>query len=256
MRYLIAALILLAAPAFAWTDIESMNRHIEQTNFIVGRGCSGTLISVEHRLVLTNNHCITSYVRKVTRDIVEDGEVINKEVSDNRDVPLSQKSYDGHRVISSAEYQSVIVYRDPSLDLALLQMRSTSIPMSSFSPIYSGDIQRGEVVFVVGNPLGLDASITKGIISSTNRMLRMQGVDRTYIQVDAGIARGNSGGALYNEHGELIGVPALTAPGTQVGMAIPYYTIKEFLTLACWASVFDGAAPTYDECSTEEETTE
>ena len=255
MRYLIAALILLAAPAFAWTDIESMNRHIEQTNFIVGTGCSGTLISVEHRLVLTNNHCITNYVRKVKRDIVEDGEVINKEVSDNRDVPLSHKSYDGHRVISSAMYQSVIVYRDPSLHLALLQMRSTSIPMSSFSHIYSGDSQRSEVVFVVGNPLGLDARITKGIISSTNRMLRMQGVDRTYIQVDAGIARGNSGGALYNKHGELIGVPALTAPGTQVGMAIPYYTIKEFLVDACWASVFDGAAPTYDECS-EEETTE
>lgn len=249
----LAASLAASTMAFAWTDALSMNRHIEQTNFIVGDHCSATLIDVNNRLLLTNNHCVIKYLRTTDREIITDGVVEKKKVEDNIDVPLSQKSYTKHRVVSSASYNATIVFRDPALDLALLQMRADTIPQSISSPLFTGEkVMRGETVFVVGNPMGLDASVTKGIISSTNRFLRVGGVERPYLQVDAGITGGNSGGALYNEFGQLIGVPAAGARGTSIGLAIPYYYIHDFLRAACWGSVFDGMAPSYDECSAPE----
>ncbi len=237
-----------AMPAFAWTDVTSMNKHIDQTNFIVGQGCSGTLISIEHRLVLTNNHCIQQFIRNVIKEVVEDGVVVKKEVPDNRDVPISQKSYAGHRVVGLAEYNTIIVYRDPGMDLALLQFRADSIPHTLFSPIFMGEVIRGQTVYVVGNPLGLDASISRGIVSSTNRFIKVGVIEFAYIHVDAGMAGGSSGGALYDEFGELLGVPAAVARVGQIGLAIPVFYIRQFLTDACYAIVFDDSAASHADC--------
>ena len=252
-RFILATLAaFIVTPAFAWSDVNSMNRFIDQTNFIVGRGCSGTLIDVENRLILTNDHCITKFVGTTVREIVENGAVIKKEVPNNRDVIVGQRSYTNHRMVSSASYNATIVYRDPSIDLALLQFRADTIPHQIEASIFMGEVLRGQVVFVVGNPLGLDASVTKGIISSTNRYLKVGANEKPYLQVDAGITGGNSGGSLYNDSGELIGVPAAAARGTAIGLAIPVFFIKQFLVDACWASVFDDTAKTQEECAAPE----
>ena len=66
----VAMLVALGGPAVAWENIKEMNEQIDQTNFIVGGGCSGTLISIEYRLILTAHHCIKGEIRTVKRDVI------------------------------------------------------------------------------------------------------------------------------------------------------------------------------------------
>jgi S1-C subfamily serine protease len=252
MRLLLACIVLLTTTglASAWT-VKDMNEVVDSTNFIVNGGCSGTLISLEHRLVLTNHHCINGGVVKVTKERVsEDGTVSKVQIEELRDLNVSQRSYVDYRLVGEATYKSTVVARWKESDLALLQIRS-DIPHAIATEVFSGDsILRGETVYVVGNPIGLDASVTKGVISSTNRMFRVQWADAevSFIQTDAGITNGNSGGALYNEDGELIGVPAAGARQGQIGLAIPYFRIQEFLTENCYGEVWDSTADSHDVC--------
>ena len=232
-----------------------MNEHIDQTNFIVGQGCSGTLIDLEDRLVLTNHHCVRGAIS--TRDdetVSPDGTVTTKRIADTRPITLSQRTYDGHEVTSSATYISELVAWDETLDLALLQMRSESIPMSREAELYTGTILRGAPAWVVGNPLGFENTVMKGVISSTNRVLKIGRFEIPYLQVDAGVTGGNSGGALYNDNGQLIGVPGAAARGTVVGLAIPASYVVDFLDEFCRSYVYDTTAESYDECIEPEET--
>ena len=245
MKLLIAALaaFFVATMSVAqepnWS-IEAMNEHIDQTNFIVGNHCSATLISVESRLLLTNQHCVTQYLRTRTRQVVSDEGIVSNEKYEHRmDVPVSQRVYDGHRAVGQMSFSTQIVGHDEGVDLALLQFRAETIPNTAASEIFRGDkVHRGEVVYAVGNPLGLDATLTKGVISSTSRRIQVGRSERNYFQMDAGIAGGNSGGALYNSVGHLIAVPAAAARGTMIGLAIPYNDIMEFLRANCFAPVF------------------
>jgi len=254
----IATLLVFASAmsAYAWT-VEQINEHIEQTNFIVANHCSATLIDLEHRLVLTNNHCIEMFIKRVQRDKVSDnGEVSKVTVEEKSDVVISQKIYDGHKLTSQASYITQIVGRDLDRDLALLQFRQEKISQTKAAHIFEGDkLYRGETVYVIGNPMMLDAAITRGIISSTNRLIAVNGVETAYYQFDAGIVGGNSGGSLYNDKGDLIGVPAAGARGTSVGLAIPFTDVKDFLTELCYASVYDKTLGDthYDECIEEQE---
>ena len=233
-----------------WTVAE-MNEVIDQTNFILN-GCSGTLIAP--RLLLTNHHCVTRNIVRVKRKVVEDGVVVEKEFEEFRDVTVSQRHVVGFREVGVSTYQTVIVAYKQESDLALLEMRATSTPHTTFSQVYpdDNDLMRGAPVFVVGNPAGLDATLTRGVVSSTSRMFRVPWANNQevpFIQVDAGIFGGNSGGALYNEFGELIGVPAANIPGSAVGLAIPYTLIRDFLDEHCYGAVWNPDAPSFEECT-------
>lgn len=120
-----------------------------------------------------------------------------------------------------------IVALNPYFDLALLQLPPTT--GVSYKPVYlapEDDLQNGEDVFAIGNPLGLVRSISQGIISTKNR--NMKGL--VYIQTTADINPGNSGGPLFNARGEVIGVTnmkLLFAEG--LGFAIPVSYLKLFL---------------------------
>lgn len=261
MKTLIAAFMVLAMsvscdPAYAW-DVKDMNEHIDQTNFIVGNGCSGTLIDLEDRLVLTNHHCVANHIRYKTEEVVApNGVVTTVRTTDLKPVMLSQRTYDGHEVTSQATHVSEIVAWDETLDLALLQFRSPNIPMTRQATLFTDPVYRGEVAWVVGNPLGMDNTVMRGVISSTNRMVQVGKHSFPYLQVDAGITGGNSGGALYNDNGQMIGVPGAAARGTVVGLAIPASFVVDFLDEFCRAYVYDATAPSYEECiepSTEEE---
>jgi serine protease Do len=120
-----------------------------------------------------------------------------------------------------------IVALNPFFDLALLQ-----IPMQkdlAFKPVFlagEDDVQEGEEVFAIGNPLGLERSVSQGIIGTKNRNFKGQ----VYIQTTAEINPGNSGGPLFNARGEVIGVTnmkLLFAEG--LGFAIPSPYLKLFL---------------------------
>lgn len=246
----------LAAPAFGWT-VEDMNKTINSANFIVGGGCSGTLISLEHRLILTNHHCIGAAVRLRTKTVTEDdGTVIKKQVEELRDMDVSQRMYEDYRLVGEASYKAELIARWKESDLALLQVRA-ELPNAIAATVFAEDsVQRGEEVTVVGNPLGLDATVTRGVISSTNRMFRVSWADAEvpFIQVDAGITGGNSGGALFNADGELIGVPAAGVPGNgHLGLAIPFFQVRKFLDDNCWSEVWDAEAQSHEVCVTAQE---
>jgi S1-C subfamily serine protease len=249
---LATVLTLVASSASAWTYGE-MNKTIDSSNFIVNRGCSGTLISTEYRLILTNHHCIEGSSKIVTKDVTDyDGVVTKKQFEEMRDIDVSQRRYEGHQILGESIYKAQVVARWKASDLALLQIRA-DIQNQISAPVYAGNrVYRGEGVYVVGNPLGLDATVTRGIISSTTRMFYAPwaGAEVSFIQIDAGISAGNSGGSLFNDVGQLIGVPAAGVPSnTQLGLAIPFFRIQEFLTDNCYGSVWDRSQPSFEVCT-------
>lgn len=255
MRSTLAALALcLIGVAAARADWKTMNADINATNFVVANQCSGTLISLKYKLVLTNDHCLEGYVDKIEREETEkDGEVkkVTREVY--RDMELKQKAYQGFDEVGAATLQAEIVAHEKKWDLALLKIRADSIPQTVYSRVLSNDksVQRGDPVYVVGNPYLLDANLNEGHISSTTRKLHWDETneDIPYYGVDAGINPGNSGGALYNADGELIGVPAADIRGASgLGFAIPIELIRKLLKANCYADVYDPTAPDHDAC--------
>lgn len=234
MRYLLAALIAVffVTAAQAWT-LDERNRLIEETNFVIDDRCSGTLISIEHRLILTNYHCVGHKIRVVEREEMQDnGEVKEIKREERDDVPVAQHKYRGHEKVGTTEYLTEIVAAAERWDLALLQFKTESIPYTLFSPLLPEDqkVSRSETVWVVGNPDMLDASITRGVVSSVTRTFKFYwtGSRKTpMIQFDAAIEGGSSGGALYNDLGSLIGIPS--AGVRSIALAIPIETIRAFL---------------------------
>lgn len=258
MKKLLIAACMLLFSSLAYADhwnVDTMNEAINQTNFIVGEGrghCSGTLISVEERLILTNHHCIGAYVRYRTKEVVENGVVVKKRVEELRDVTVAQRAYADYQLVGETSYKTVIVARWKESDLALLRFRTKDIPYTIAAKVYNKNgLKRGMDVFVVGNPQMMDTSVTKGIISSVQRTYRVPWADNQpvpFLQVDAGISGGNSGGSLYNLHGELVGVPAARMGDSTLGLAIPFFRVQELLTRSCYERVWNPEGESREDC--------
>jgi serine protease DegS len=134
---------------------------------------SGVIIdSAGH--IITNNH------------VIANADVINVQLADGR--------------VSRA----TVVGRDPDTDLALLSVKLKDPPVMPLG--HSDELQVGDAVLAIGNPLGLGQTVTHGIVSATGRSQLGVATFENFIQTDAAINAGNSGGALVNERGELIGI--------------------------------------------------
>ncbi|MCI0361233.1 MAG: trypsin-like peptidase domain-containing protein [Planctomycetaceae bacterium] len=129
-------------------------------------------------------------------------------------------------------FDAGLVGYDPPTDMAVLKVNA---PAEMLAPIQLGDSSRlrvGQLVFAIGNPFGLERTMTTGIISSLNRSLptRSGRTMKSIIQIDAALNRGNSGGPLIDSRGRLIGmntaIASSTGENTGVGFAIPADTIK------------------------------
>jgi serine protease Do len=122
-----------------------------------------------------------------------------------------------------------IVAINPFADLALIKLPLPSDLKPSHVVLGNGeDVNSGDAVFAVGNPLGLERSVTQGIVSSRSRNLQGQ----LFLQTDTAINPGNSGGPLFNARGEVIGVTSRGARADMadnLGFAIPVNDVKEFL---------------------------
>ncbi len=172
---------------------------VEERRFSEGVG-SGVVIS-EDGYIITNSHVITS----------KDG--------DPADEILVQLN-DGRELTAS------LVGRDPRSDVAVLKVEAEDLP---FLPIADSDqLEVGDIVFAIGNPMGVGLTITQGIVSATGRdnlsILGESGYE-SFIQTDAPINPGNSGGALVDAYGRLIGINTaiLSRSGGSIGIgfAIP-----------------------------------
>ena len=158
-------------------------RQQPQQRSIVATG-SGVIIS-DDGYIVTNNH------------VVAEADLIEVTLNDNR------------------IYEAVIIGRDPTTDLALLKIEGQGLPYLTFGD--SDAVRVGEWVLAVGNPFNLTSTVTAGIVSAKGRNINILGggtAIEAFIQTDAAVNRGNSGGALVNTQGDLIGINAAIASST------------------------------------------
>lgn len=155
---------------------------------------SGVIIDAAKGYVLTNNH------------VINQAQKINVQLNDGR------------------EFEAKLIGGDDQSDIALLQLQNPS-NLTQIAIADSDKLRVGDFVIAVGNPFGLGQTATSGIVSALGRSgLNLEGLEN-FIQTDASINRGNSGGALLNLNGELIGInTAILAPSggsVGIGFAIP-----------------------------------
>jgi len=157
---------------------------------------SGFLIN-PNGYVVTNNH------------VVDEATEIQVKLSDGRQFP------------------GTVVGRDPKTDLALVKIEASGLPVIPLGD--SAELQVGEPVMAIGNPFGLEQTVTTGIVSATGRVIG-EGPYDDFIQTDASINPGNSGGPLINAHGQGIGINAAivsqSGGSNGIGFAIPINLAK------------------------------
>src|SRR6266566_3826084 len=130
------------------------------------------------------------------------------------------------RLASKREYQGRIVGADVTTDLAVIQFEP-DVPVAVATLGNSDTLRVGEWAIAIGNPFGLDQTVTVGVISATGRADVGIATYENFIQTDASINPGNSGGPLVNLRGEVIGInTAIVATGQGIGFAIPANMVK------------------------------
>ena len=117
-------------------------------------------------------------------------------------------------------YQARVVGGDPKTDIAVIKIEAADLPVAVLGD--SDRLEAGQWAIAIGNPFGLERSMTVGVISATGRSNVGIETIENFIQTDASINPGNSGGPLLNIHGEVIGInTAIVAAGQGIGFAIP-----------------------------------
>ncbi len=143
-------------------------------------------------------------------------------------------------------YKATVVGTDPATDLALIQIKANDLP--TIPLVNSDDIKVGEWVLAVGNPMGLNSTVTAGIVSAKGRninILKEKFAVESFIQTDAAINPGNSGGALVNLEGGLVGINSAIASPTGsfsgYGFAVPANIVNKVVEdLLAYGSVQRG----------------
>jgi Do/DeqQ family serine protease len=156
---------------------------------------SGVIISADG-YIITNNH------------VVEEADELKVLLSDDR------------------EFTAKVVGTDPKTDVAVIKIEATGLPVITIAD--SAKLRVGDVVFAIGNPLGVGQTVTMGIVSATGRKVgildEVAGYE-DFIQTDAAINQGNSGGALIDARGRLVGINSAIISNSQgnigIGFAIP-----------------------------------
>lgn len=183
--------------------VSSIFSKYEQTASASG---SGIIIS-EDGYILTNNHVVSTSNSSLSSYY---------QISDATSVHVYLHD-------DETPYEAKIVGTDPQTDLAIVKVDLTGLTAAEFGN--SDNLKIGEFAMAIGNPLGLKSTITSGIVSALNREVTDEnGKTFVLIQTDAAINSGNSGGALVNSQGQVIGINTLKLSGSDIegiGFAIP-----------------------------------
>lgn len=132
------------------------------------------------------------------------------------------------KLIDGKEYDATVVGRDPKTDLALIKIDAKN-SLNTAALGDSDSLEVGDWVVAIGNPFGLETTVTAGIVSAKSRSIGAGPYD-DFIQTDASINPGNSGGPLFNLQGEVVGInTAIVSGGQGIGFAIPVNMAKELL---------------------------
>lgn len=189
-------------PSIVSVYVEYEVNYWGRTQKASGQG-SGVIISSDG-YILTNNHVISS----------ADSSSFY-EVSDANSVKIKLYNDD-------TEYEAKIIGSDEKTDLAVLKIEKEGLIAAELGD--SDSVQVGEFVLAVGDPYGLEHSVTAGIISALHREMTVEGTNYTVMQADCAINSGNSGGAFVNSKGQVIGISTLKLSGNGiegVSFAIP-----------------------------------
>ncbi len=177
-------------------------RQQQQQQQQIARGFGSGVILSEDGFIVTNNH------------VIDDAQNIKVILNDNR------------------EFDARLIGADPSTDIAVLKIEAENLAFITFGN--SEDLRIGEWVLAVGNPFNLTSTVTAGIISAKGRNLRInkdQMAIESFIQTDAAVNPGNSGGALVNQQGQLIGIntaiASRTGSYTGYSFAVPVTIVKK-----------------------------
>lgn len=165
-------------------NIQPMNPYQQRQQKPIEAFGSGVIISADGYIV-TNNH------------VVQEADKISVTLNDRR------------------TFTAEIIGTDPTSDLALIKIEAKGLPFLTYGN--SDDVRVGEWVLAVGNPFNLTSTVTAGIVSAKARNINILGIEgaiESYIQTDAAVNPGNSGGALVNTNGELVGINAAIASNT------------------------------------------
>ena len=180
-------------------------RHGLGSGFVIGNG-----------MVLTNNHVV---------EIQDPGS--------NKFRPMDdiKVSTDETSPVGAREYVGKVIGNDPKSDIALLKLEGEHVGELKGAVLGDSDaLQVGDYVIAIGEPFGLQATVTSGIISAKERALGPGSVYSDFLQTDASINPGNSGGPLFNLRGEVIGVnTAIIGGANTIGFAIPIAVVKQIL---------------------------
>jgi serine protease Do len=134
------------------------------------------------------------------------------------------------KLADAREFKAKVVGKDPKTDLALIKISSVFKNLPTLSLGDSDKMRVGDWVLAIGNPFGLEHTVTQGIISATGRAIGSGPYDN-FLQTDAPINPGNSGGPLVNLKGEVIGInTAINPSGQGIGFAIPSSTAKKIIS--------------------------
>lgn len=184
------------------------------TTSIFGRGGTSTatasgsgIIISDDGYILTNNHVVSSSSSESS---------LYYQISEATKVSVTLFN-------DETEYEAKIVGQDEQTDLAVIKIEKSGLTKAEFAD--SDDVKVGEFAMAVGNPVNMTSTVTTGIVSAVNRKIT-DSDGKTYkcIQTDAAINSGNSGGALVNSEGKVIGINTLKLSGTGIegiGFAIP-----------------------------------
>lgn len=221
-------------PSFAW-DIDNMNYQIEHTNVIVGGVCSGTIIDTDERLVLTAHHCITDNLREIEKKEVDPvtGEIKTTKIVERTPLYIETWKRKEFEIVSSERHRAIIKGYDNLTDVAIIQVVDTDWKPVMEAPLANDayKYKRGLPVYAVGNPgIAFDNSVTQGIISAPERSINFGGnVQIPLFQHSASTIGGNSGGAIYNDNGEIIGTLTGGIRGANISLAVPISYTKALL---------------------------
>ena len=183
--------------------VKQIGESVVQVRTPSGLG-SGFIINEEGYL-MTNFH------------VIEGETQISVEVYHQKEGQFERKSYKEVRIVAMNKFE----------DLTLLKIADKNLPKFSYVALGDSDVMAvGDRVFAIGSPLGLERTVTEGILSTKTRQLQGE----LYLQTTAQINPGNSGGPLFNLHGEVVGVTNMKMTfGEGLGFAIPVERVKYFL---------------------------
>lgn len=177
---------------------------VYSNNELLGTG-SGVIVS-QDGYVITNNHVVADSNRYVAK------------------------------LLDGREFEASLVGTDSRTDVALIKLEGASgLPAAALGD--SGILKVGQLVVAIGSPLGMEGTVTQGIVSSLNRTVDFNGVRYKMIQIDAAINPGNSGGPIFDKSGAVVGIVSMKETSTSseqgtistegLGYAIPINTVKK-----------------------------